>query len=531
MEFHRTPDNLGTSATQPQPPATCAAIVQEGHRKGAGCRFPPSSDNAYCGRHQRNRIYDEGRAAGKIWCRFFFRGCDATVAASGTACDACKSAKQPAAPPCAHEGCKNRAKEESTYCGKHKRDELLKSGIRYCDVARGCLNIFEPTRSSCSACLEKQRIADNNRYAERKALHTAVTAAVGAGGASTQLCCYCGKDFAPFKTSHGKESHACPSCRENQQKQDTKRGFRGRNFKKEVAKNQAMHFKQHFNNAVKRSLPFEITFDEFNAFVGEPCYFCGHKAEGESNGIDRYDNSKGYIKENCRPCCEECNRIKHVYPAEFIIDRAHVISKISDSRSFLEKWKDYYKRKSAVLFSVYKSGADKRGIAFELEVEQFNTISSAPCYLCGFTGPNGIDRRDSNGGYTLINCSACCAGCNISKADISLEIFYDKNRKISEKHPITGPISDYLSSAAPPMDNRKHWKASTLYTALRTGREQEFIEDQPAGIVSAEDISSLRAAIAGKPRDSAIVQLRRFLATISKRKKRAPAPDTITHVG
>jgi len=28
------------------------------------------------------------------------------------------------------------------------------------------------------------------------------------------------------------------------------------------------------------------------------------------NGIDRVDNSLGYVKENCKSCCFRCNKIK-----------------------------------------------------------------------------------------------------------------------------------------------------------------------------------------------------------------------------
>lgn len=28
------------------------------------------------------------------------------------------------------------------------------------------------------------------------------------------------------------------------------------------------------------------------------------------NGIDRADSNRGYIKENCLPCCETCNKAK-----------------------------------------------------------------------------------------------------------------------------------------------------------------------------------------------------------------------------
>ncbi len=37
----------------------CKAIISEGLRKGLSCQFPPD-DSAYCGRHERNKVYDDG---------------------------------------------------------------------------------------------------------------------------------------------------------------------------------------------------------------------------------------------------------------------------------------------------------------------------------------------------------------------------------------------------------------------------------------------------------------------------------------
>ena len=29
-------------------------------------------------------------------------------------------------------------------------------------------------------------------------------------------------------------------------------------------------------------------------------------------GLDRLDNSKGYVLDNVVPCCDKCNRLKHM---------------------------------------------------------------------------------------------------------------------------------------------------------------------------------------------------------------------------
>ena len=87
----------------------------------------------------------------------------------------------------------------------------------------------------------------------------------------------------------------------------------------EVAFNQLLN--NYKASAKKRGLLFAITKAEFAVFTKENCYYCGrppHKYFSQHkygdnyiyNGIDRVDNTKGYLKENCVPCCGERNFAK-----------------------------------------------------------------------------------------------------------------------------------------------------------------------------------------------------------------------------
>ena len=97
----------------------CKAIIQEGPRKANQCKFPPL-ENGYCGRHIRNKIYDDGLIEGKKWCRFFFRGCNNTLE-KGLTCDTCKNKKHIGKQMCKHEGCSHHT-IDIDYCKKHERD-------------------------------------------------------------------------------------------------------------------------------------------------------------------------------------------------------------------------------------------------------------------------------------------------------------------------------------------------------------------------------------------------------------------------
>ncbi len=98
-------------------------------------------------------------------------------------------------------------------------------------------------------------------------------------------------------------------------------------------------------SARDRNKVFEISLDEFKAKTQLPCYYCGtlpnccyrftKYKNYRYNGIDRVDNTKGYISENCVPCCKICNMAKGTMTqAEFADWMCRVHGK------WAKKWKD-----------------------------------------------------------------------------------------------------------------------------------------------------------------------------------------------
>jgi hypothetical protein len=71
--------------------------------------------------------------------------------------------------------------------------------------------------------------------------------------------------------------------------------------------------------ATKRNLPWELTNEYALDLMSKNCFYCGaapsnHRktARGDFryNGIDRVDNSLGYLSANCVPSCFVCNNAK-----------------------------------------------------------------------------------------------------------------------------------------------------------------------------------------------------------------------------
>ena len=67
-------------------------------------------------------------------------------------------------------------------------------------------------------------------------------------------------------------------------------------------------FNMYRRKARKRGLSFELTVGQFIEIVQCCCVFCGEKSA--PRGVDRRDNNKGYVHDNCQSCCGPCNKLK-----------------------------------------------------------------------------------------------------------------------------------------------------------------------------------------------------------------------------
>lgn len=94
--------------------------------------------------------------------------------------------------------------------------------------------------------------------------------------------------------------------------------------------------------------------------------------------------------------------------------------------------------------SSYKSNAKRKKMSFSLTNEQCRKLCSDNCFYCNtepgniFTHKksignfihNGIDRLDSNKGYTIDNVVSCCTLCNYKKRETSYDDFMNWISKV-----------------------------------------------------------------------------------------------------
>lgn len=76
-------------------------------------------------------------------------------------------------------------------------------------------------------------------------------------------------------------------------------------------------------NAKGRGIVWGLSRDRFRVLIAAPCRYCGL---GGAGGVDRANNSRGYVPDNSVPCCAQCNYAKRDQSVdEFLrwIERVH----------------------------------------------------------------------------------------------------------------------------------------------------------------------------------------------------------------
>lgn len=67
-------------------------------------------------------------------------------------------------------------------------------------------------------------------------------------------------------------------------------------------------FNLYKSQAKRRNLVFELTLEEFSSFANMSCSYCGDPSF--HIGLDRINNTIGYVNGNITSCCKICNYMK-----------------------------------------------------------------------------------------------------------------------------------------------------------------------------------------------------------------------------
>ena len=73
-------------------------------------------------------------------------------------------------------------------------------------------------------------------------------------------------------------------------------------------------------SAKRRNIDFNLSMEEYESAISNACYYCQNVIGNPvkcGGGLDRLDNSLGYIPGNVVACCNICNSIKmHIFSPE-----------------------------------------------------------------------------------------------------------------------------------------------------------------------------------------------------------------------
>lgn len=151
------------------------------------------------------------------------------------------------------------------------------------------------------------------------------------------------------------KSDSCPLCRKNDGNNKIKHS--GNHHKPSIKSVFNRYLYIYKRNAKSRGYNWELTDDEFELLIKQPCHYCGaepkifpslekyNKTNSPYlvNGVDRKDNTLGYTKDNCVTCCPRCNQMKmsesyndfleHIHKISHKHKRATTISKESTSQT------------------------------------------------------------------------------------------------------------------------------------------------------------------------------------------------------
>ena len=286
---------------------------------------------------------------------------------------------------CANDGCVFKRSTENIYCNKHQLcifvDETVAMGKKVCkQYIRGCRTQLDLDYqySRCQICLEKDRNQDKNRRAN----------ATNSNKTDThQTCSTCCKEFENsfFIGVNGGTTKSCKNCRDSNRIQDQKRDKEHCNKIHRIADKKP-------ERIAKKAEWKEANYEKI------VMYCMNHRQRQIDEDIDEY------LKRNT----QTAKQWRDNNP-----DKVNV-----NNKSRLENIKIHY--------SNYIRCARDKNLEFEILQEDFDKLVKEPCYYCDVIqerGFNGIDRLDSNVGYTMDNCVSCCKTCNYMKCSLSVDVF------------------------------------------------------------------------------------------------------------
>lgn len=87
----------------------------------------------------------------------------------------------------------------------------------------------------------------------------------------------------------------------------------------------------------RTEVDFTLTLEQFADITSQVCHYCdGYSPGHDFCGVDRVDNDKGYVADNCVPCCSTCNFMKRNLTKEQFLEH---VERIHNKTERSNPWK------------------------------------------------------------------------------------------------------------------------------------------------------------------------------------------------
>jgi len=443
----------------------------------SGCKFKRSVENEYCGKHQLCLFEDETKILGKKTCYNIIRGCRSQLEFNYkfSRCEECLEKER--------EKDKNRRKKvvsendevvnlenrttkfcttcikelplckfirnyqpgtQENYSNFPSRNLMMEKG-KECSEGRGGGKGEPgvPPTKTCLDCRRNNKIQDVKRDKERR---NELARKNEAKPERKEVK----KEWA--ENNYEKVALKTMNYRQRKMEEDQEgylannaeqaKKWRENNPEKMIESNEnkknskEINYSNYKRNAEYKNLDFNVSFEEYSIIVTKECHYCGVVQEKGFNGIDRKDQSVGYIVDNCVSCCKMCNYMKGSTCEEVFIKRAeHILTFQGKIQGNL--YPECFANHKSGCYSDYRRRALKKQLDFLITPDDYNLIIKKDCFMCGKKSDqqhqNGIDRMDNTKGYILENINACCCECNLIKKDYVYEDIINKILLIHKK--------------------------------------------------------------------------------------------------
>lgn len=104
-----------------------------------------------------------------------------------------------------------------------------------------------------------------------------------------------------------------------------------------------MAYSRYIRGATKRSIGWELTFEQCIELFRNECAYCGapaNKGSRHGNGIDRLNSALAYTHDNTVSCCTACNRMKmELTVLEFLDKITAIYNKLQPLKKALDNQK------------------------------------------------------------------------------------------------------------------------------------------------------------------------------------------------